>query len=472
MSSDKKNQQKYIVAQSNKLIEADYSKSKLPARSLKVGRLIISKINPNDVDFRLIRVKNSAIREYLGYKKNVPYNRFSADLEDICKRLNDEPIKIQTQKGSLLNAFLISSWETDFVKDETVFEISGRLKEYLLALQKNYTAYQLENIPKLNSSYSIRMYELLYQYKKIAKRKFEVENLKKMIGCNYPLYGHFKSKAILKAQRDLVKFTDIKFEFEEIKKGRKVVELLFYIYPNVPKSESKQGVLAFLDDAIELEDKPKLSNNILESLATLGISHENIEKLLKQGFNIIQEKDSRANAIKRCREIEVYYLEKITLYDQSKTRNSNPAGFIIKALKEDWRSPKVFQEQKKREGIDKRKEAEKKLKIMESELEKLSKEKKNIIQAIYSQLLSNETTAKEAYDNSLEKGGSFYKNNYRDLLSKPIIQQYSQNKFLEAGMNAELYKTFPDKFKESDVIESSINDMKIKIEGFKKEFNL
>ena len=307
MTTQSNKEKNYIVSQSNRLIEADYSKSNLPARTLKVGRLIVSKVSPDDKNFRLISIKNNAIRQYLGYKSNVPYNRFSTDLENICKQLNEEPIKIRTERDTILNAFLISSWEINHKEDTTVFEISGRLKEYLLALKRNYTTYQLQNLPRLNSSYSIRMYELLTQYRKIGKRKFELEDLKRKIGCSYNLYGHFKSKALLRAQKDLEKFTDIRFEFEEIKKGRKITQLLFFIYPNNPDENSEQGVLSFLDEAIEVENTPKIADNIKARLTNFGISPESISRLIRKGFNIIEDEQTRLNAIKRCKTLDFYF---------------------------------------------------------------------------------------------------------------------------------------------------------------------
>jgi plasmid replication initiation protein len=48
---------------------------------------------------------------------------------------------------------------------------------------------------------------------------------------------------LLKAQRDLKKYTDISFEFEPIKRGRAVYELLFHIYSNQPGEEKKERIV-------------------------------------------------------------------------------------------------------------------------------------------------------------------------------------------------------------------------------------
>ena len=53
------------------------------------------------------------------------------------------------------------------------------------------------------------------------------------IGKNkYKLYGHFKNKIIIKAQKELSEQCDITFQFKEIKKSNKVVGLEFLIIPN------------------------------------------------------------------------------------------------------------------------------------------------------------------------------------------------------------------------------------------------
>lgn len=458
---------KYLVTQANRLIEADYSDAKLPARALKVGRLIVSKISPDDKDFRLIRVKNRAIKQYLGYRSSVPYNRFNGDLEDICKRLNEEPVRIKTEKGTILNAFFISSWEIDLKAGYTVFEISGRLKDYLLELKKNYTTYQLENIPKLNSSYSIRMYELLSQYKRIGKRKFELENLKKMIGCNYDMYGHFKSKALLKAHKDLKEHTDLRFEFEEIKHGRKVAELIFYIYPNNPHEHAEQGVLSFLDDAIDVEENHNFAGYIAEKVMCLGINAKNLERLLAQGFDIIEDEQARDAAQKRCKTIEAYYLEKLTLLEQSKAK-ANPAGFFIKALREDWLSPKLkrTESKPKKKG---RSHAKKKLHSLERKETDLQKKHEALRQSIFNKIIKGNPDEFQRIYESIEDDHPVIR--YKKPGLTPL-ENYKDSIFLRVKINALLEESHSDKLAETKGLGEELQSVKDQIEILKKQWNL
>ena len=186
------NTDKFVVVQSNDLIEALYSPA-LTARAHKVARLIFSLISPEDKDLKLYSITIDAMKRYLGYKSDVTWGRFQDDLRDIADRLNKEPIVIKTTEN-IITAYLIAAYAIDYKKGIVTFEIPLLLKPFLLELKKNFTMYPLLYIPKLKSSYSIRLYELLYQYKTIGHRTFDLEDLQKKVGSEYELYGDFKRK--------------------------------------------------------------------------------------------------------------------------------------------------------------------------------------------------------------------------------------------------------------------------------------
>ncbi|NGY80988.1 replication initiation protein [Bacillus megaterium] len=52
------------------------------------------------------------------------------------------------------------------------------LKYLFLELKEKFTSYQLENVVRLNSVYSIRIYELLKQYERLRKRELTLEELR------------------------------------------------------------------------------------------------------------------------------------------------------------------------------------------------------------------------------------------------------------------------------------------------------
>lgn len=357
---------KFVVSQSNELMEATYSPA-LTTRAHKIARLIFSFISPDDKDLKLYTITIEALKQYLGYRSEVTWGRFHEDLKDIADKLNKEPIVIKSE-DKILTAYLIAGYIIDFKKSTVTFEIPLILKPFLLELKRNFTRYPLLYIPKLRSSYSIRMYELLYQYKTIGYRLCDVTILQRMVGSEYSLYADFKRKVILIAQRDLAEHTDIRFDFEEVKAGRRISTIKFFIYANsletptqIPQTSPTQ--LGFLESSIEVSEK--FSANLHKQLTILGVQEAQIQKFEQTGFQIIVSEHQRQVAQSRCGIAEKYFQEKVNLLkkllDQTPTEGGgklgNPIGFLIRALQEDWLDGQMAQKkQAQKEVLDNKKQ--------------------------------------------------------------------------------------------------------------------
>ncbi|KHN86492.1 Replication protein, partial [Toxocara canis] len=119
-------------------------------------------------------------------------------------------------------------------------EFSDTLRPYLLELKGFFTSYRLDNALSLSSKYSIRIYEKLKCNEFKKSFIWSVENIKEDLILkqkSYKLYSNVKQKIILIAIDDINKNTDIKVRFEEIKTGRKITAIKFYIKEN---SKNKQ----------------------------------------------------------------------------------------------------------------------------------------------------------------------------------------------------------------------------------------
>ena len=111
---------KFVVVQSNALIEASYS-PELTTRAHKVARLILSLISPDDKDLKLYTVPISTLKDFLGYKQNTPWGNFYPEMRDIADRLNREPIVIK-KIDKLTTAYFIAGYEID-----TTERIAGKI---------------------------------------------------------------------------------------------------------------------------------------------------------------------------------------------------------------------------------------------------------------------------------------------------------------------------------------------------------
>lgn len=335
---------KFVVVQSNELIEASYS-PELTTRAHKVARLILSLISPDDKDLKLYTVPISTLKDFLGYKENTSWGNFYPEMKDIADRLNKEPIVIKTQ-DKVTTAYFIAGYEMDSAARTVTFEVSLLLKPYLLALKRNFTRYPLHYIARLRSAYSIRLYELLCQYRNIGHRTFELGALQALLGSNYEYYANFKDKVLSIAKRDLDANTDITFDYKEIKTGRKVTALKFTILSN-SVSDTEGGDVAQIQTLVsETTTNAGISDETVKKLTKLGLKSAAIKRYERQGFVVIVDEKAREQAVSRCHNnLETYFLEKWALSEKSsRVGGRNQAGFFVKALQEDWQPMSAKQE--------------------------------------------------------------------------------------------------------------------------------
>lgn len=250
-----------LIRKSNDLVEARY---KFDIWETRVFTKMLTMVRRDDEDFQNYRIYlKDIVRDFQLESNNDAYDRLRAG----GMKLMSKVVKVvrNTDEGLMeLSTPIVVGVDkllepNKTVEDAKFIDISfhPKMKPFLLSLQSHFTTYDVSNILKLPSSYSIRIYELLKQYQKIGKRKFLLQELKELIGVieeiesggkkkhkdNYPLYGNFKQRVLLKAQRDLKKYTDISFEFEPIKRGRAVYELLFYIHTNQPGKKETSDII-------------------------------------------------------------------------------------------------------------------------------------------------------------------------------------------------------------------------------------
>lgn len=114
-------------------------------------------------------------------------------------------------------------------------ECNPKIAPQIREQKGRFLRYKLYNTIYLKSYNQQRIYELLKQYEKIGVRVFDLPDLRAYlsIGENeYPVWYDFSSKVLKVAQKALKENTDICFEYEPIKKSRKVVAVKFEIFKN------------------------------------------------------------------------------------------------------------------------------------------------------------------------------------------------------------------------------------------------
>jgi hypothetical protein len=219
-------------------------------------------------------------------------------------------------------------------------QFQKEMREFLLQLKENFTYYRLHHILLLKSSYSIRIYELLKQYQSIGRREIGLDDLRRKLGLDkkkLARYPDFKRKVILVAQEELGEKTDIRFDFQEVKSGRKVVKLIFEISQN--EADVKGLELDKIRDRLLGKDREQ--KDIEQRLQLLGFSSEEAQRYYEKGFELVtldnlnqkENQQMREQVAAKYGSVYAYFSEKIELTEKKKKGLDNPAGFLVQALR-------------------------------------------------------------------------------------------------------------------------------------------
>lgn len=307
------------VTQANELVESRYN------LSLGEQRLIftmISRIQPQDEDFKPYLISLSELAEFLGIDKNHIYS----DCKKITKKLLEKVVEIQ-EPGRLLQTHWVSS--ADYIDGTGAVKLTfdPLLKPYLLQLKGNFTSSKLDILLSFKSQYTMRMYGLLKQYERLKGREIELQLLRQMLGIRtdqYKLYADFKRNIIESTQKEINSKADLSFEFEEIKHSRRVGAIRFHI-------TAKQCADSSVIDVVP-------SDIVITS--TLPSSESQLDSIISELISLIPDQHKKKKTILSAlssfeKKYGFEYVKRNILYSNSKADKSY-LGFLNNSLKEDW----------------------------------------------------------------------------------------------------------------------------------------
>lgn len=290
-----------LIVKSNSLLNAQFGFSFI---EYKIINLMACQVQAGDEDFKTYYLKVRDLKEHM----NTTSNSLNERLELVVERMIQRVIKIRDPEDDRLIQFPLIT-RAEHSRDGIIgLRFSPELKPHLLNLKERFTRYHYYNIASMNSVFSMRMYEFFKQYEFIGHRTMSIDDLKTRLELKkkYKKYGMFKKNIILRALDDINRLCDIQVDFQEIKEGRKVVAIKFFI--------TRQRAKRMLTLKSESGEKQE---NIGELLANLGLSDEQINQYLHQ------------------KKLDPAYL--LTLIEETKRRAAlgkirNPAAYLIKLI--------------------------------------------------------------------------------------------------------------------------------------------
>ena len=183
-------------------------------------------------------------------------------------------IDAHTQKEKRITSRWVS--QVAYVDDAAKLEIilAPAVVSEITRLESQFTRYYLEQTAPLTSAYAVRLYELLIQWREVAKLPmFELDHFRQQLGLsNNELFrmSDFKKRVLDLAVSQINEHTDITVSYEQHKAGRVITGFTFSL------KQKKQPK--------DVTPKPKKATpNPIEDLNTLLKDKKFLEKHAKAG---------------------------------------------------------------------------------------------------------------------------------------------------------------------------------------------
>jgi plasmid replication initiation protein len=226
------------IVKSNHLVEAKYDLSLIEQ---KLVLLALSKLDIKARTNNKVSLKVKDFCEMIGSSAD----RYT-EIRDIIRNIRKKEIIITSyDSDSEIKEELIAGWINAAYYSNGIVDLSFSevLMPYLTELKDRYTIYNIENVLHINSKHAIRIYEILKENEFKKSAYFEYSKLKEMV-CGldkFERYYDFKKRVLLPSQKEIMENSDVYFDFEEIKKARKVIGINFTIHKNQKIVEKRQN---------------------------------------------------------------------------------------------------------------------------------------------------------------------------------------------------------------------------------------
>lgn len=324
-----KNQEKLMVYKANKLIEARYS---LDLNEQKLILFAASQINNFTGDnFTILKMSVSDFFSVSGVDEKSKNHKY---VKQLAKNLMGKQLEIELPNGDWEMIQWVSRCKYENDKGIIEFEFSPSMKPYLLNLGEKFKGYPLQQVIKLNSKYSIRLYELLIQWGNTKHKSFTitVEELRRKMGVGnnmYQRFSQFEDRVIKTAVTELNNLSNIIVKYDKIKEGRYISEINFKFRFKGEYSKEELELKKIMEAGLgEYIIKAKEALNDPQLLFT---DHE-----IDKAYKLVTKKLENIKSIEKFLEDAIYgYM--LYYYEYTKEKADRHAyNYYYKALDEDY----------------------------------------------------------------------------------------------------------------------------------------
>lgn len=217
---------KNLVVKGNSLNECFQN---LPYNELKTMLLAFVIYRENGENSHFVRVDASRFAKVFEVDLSTAHLALKQCVEKLITRqftfFKDNKNKVKTT--------WIAGIEYVYGENAIILALSPHVIDELTKLEANFTSYYLEQISPFKSVYSIRIFEIMKQWKSAGKTPvLDISDFRLKLGIlpsEYQRINNFKAKVLDFALSEINEKTDLTVNYEQIKKGRQISGFQFFI---------------------------------------------------------------------------------------------------------------------------------------------------------------------------------------------------------------------------------------------------
>lgn len=192
-------------------------------------------------------------------------------LREATESIGSRMFEIETQK-KISQLWLFSKVDYLIGTGSFSVKLNDEAMPYFFELKNNFTALQLKSVLNCSSKYAKRLYGIACQWRSIGSKRFEIVELKKMLGLidkkgneQFERISQFKEYVLDIAKKQINENSDIEIDFELKKKGRSFE----WVTIHISSQKFKQLEIDF--------EKPLNVQKFISKLVTYGLNQEQAE---------------------------------------------------------------------------------------------------------------------------------------------------------------------------------------------------
>lgn len=236
-----------LVVKSNRLIEASY---RLNVNELRI--VLFSIVQTRETQTGLfpdlpVTISATAFAKQFGLDTKIVYSQLKEAMDQLYDRsvlIHDVDPDTGFERVTKTRWISTASYIDGAGNIQVIF--APKVIPYITRLESEFTAYRIEKIGKMSSSYAMRLYELLVQYLAIGTRTIPTVALREALQLDdgkYKLMADLKRWVIDLAVEQINKHSDLTVSYKPQKTGRIITALVFKIKSKDAEQKKKKVVV-------------------------------------------------------------------------------------------------------------------------------------------------------------------------------------------------------------------------------------